>query len=182
MLRRGILCCVVMGNLLIAVLGCRSHPELSKTNDEHSGEWRRIASNTHTTFAIKASNRINTPQGEDLVGFSITCDPSLKKFFAAMSMQAEPQSGSVALDVDEKLSQETWSVHSSEMNGRHYYILAPSTDQAAEIVRQLEQAKAFEFELTPKGGKPQRSNFKLLNIGALLDQEENCKTVRASIQ
>ena len=173
----------LLGMLLVVAIACKSHPELSKTNSDHSGEWKHSDSNSHAFFSIKAANRIDTPQGEGVVGFSVSCDSDSKKFGGGVTMDAEPESGAVSLGFDGgTLSQKTWTIHPFQMNGRQYYGMHPSDNEVPDLVRQLKQAKNFQFEFTPKGGKPQRSNFQALNIGTLLDQDEVCKAAAAGGQ
>jgi hypothetical protein len=173
---------LVLGMLLVLALGCKSHPELSKINNERSGEWKQSITGTHSFYSIKAGNRINTPNGDGLVGFGVSCDSDSDKFKSRVTMDAEPESGAVGLGFDDALSQKTWSVHPFQMSGRQYYDMEPSENDIADLVRQLRHAKSFQFEFTPKAGKPQRSNFKALNIGTLLDKDENCKAAGASVQ
>ena len=168
--------------LTVAALGCRSHPELSKTNNDRSGEWRQTTTNTNAFFSIKAGNRIDTPQGEGLVGFGVSCNSDPKKFESRVTMDAEPESGAVAVGFDGALSQKTWTIHPFQMSGRQYYSMESPENETPELVRQLKHAQNFQFEFTPKGGKPQRSIFKTLNIGTLLDQDEVCKAAAAGGQ
>lgn len=182
MLMRRNLWLALAGALFIAALGCRSHPELSKTNDEHSGEWRHTSVSTLTVFSIKAGNRIDTPQGEKLVGFSVSCHSDTKNFEIGVTMDAEPESGAVSVGFDGGLSQKTWNVKPFQMKDHQYYGMKPTDTDQADLVRQLRHAKNFQFEFTPKGGKPQRSDFKALNIGSLLEQDENCKGAATGVQ
>jgi hypothetical protein len=57
------------------------------------------------------------------------------------------------------------------------YSIEPDHDDRPELVRQIRRSRNFQFEFTPKGGKPQRSNFKLLNIATLMDKDPYCKAL-----
>lgn len=175
MLMRRSLWCALAGTLFIAALGCRSHPELSKTNDQGTSEWRRLGVPTHSVYSIKAGNRIDTPAGEKVLSLNVGCDSEYKTLELGIVVEPEPESGAVTVGFDDALAQKTWNVKPNQIKDHVFYGIRPTDSDQPELVRQLRRSKNFQFEFTPKGGKPQRSNFNLLNIGTLMDQDPNCK-------
>jgi hypothetical protein len=172
-----------VGILLLAGISCKSHPELSKTNDKGSSAWNHSGgSSTLSIFSIKATNLITTPAGDKLVELDINCDGFHKLFDLQMATFAEPESGAVKVGTDgASLSDKNWHTDSTELKIGRVYVMKPAEPDRNDLLRRMRHANEFEFEFTPKGGKPQRSKFRLLNISALLDQDDNCKEAVASI-
>jgi hypothetical protein len=174
----------LLGIVLVAALGCKSHPELSKTNSEGSSEWKRFGGQSQlTTFAIAAGNRIDTPAGEKYSVLTVACDAYSPSFSALLTTSIDPESGDIGMGFDDaELAKEKWEPKTKDFKGRPvHYMEVPDSDLPG-FVRQLRKSNTFQFEFTPKGGKPQRSRFKLLNINTLLDQEQNCKPGLAHLQ
>lgn len=173
-----------LGIVLVAALGCKSHPELSKKNDKGSAEWRHFeGSGTLSILSIRAGNLIDTPAGDKVVDLSVNCDGFHKLFDVETHTLAEPDSGTVSIGInDGTLSSKTWETDSIQTKGGLVYTIKPSRADQNDVLRQIKHGNELVFEFTPKGGKPQRSKFKLLNISALLDQDHNCKEAVASVQ
>jgi hypothetical protein len=87
----------------------------------------------------------------------------------------------VRIGFDDALTPKNWDVESTPLQGHVLYDISPTHGDKDTFVRQLKGGKNFQFEFTPKGGKPQRSNFKLLNIATLMDQDPNCKALAARV-
>lgn len=174
----------VLGVLAVAVLGCKSHPELSKTNDKGSSEWKHWGgTSTMTILTINAGNKVDTPAGDKILELGVTCDGFHKLYEFQVGSSAEPDSGAVSIGFDDgSLTNKTFDVDSTQLKDRRVFSLRPSKADRTEILRQFKHASNFVFEFAPKGGKPQRSKFKLLNINTLLEQDQNCKEAVASIQ
>ena len=165
-----------LGILLLAALGCKGHPELSKTNDKNSSEWKRLeAIGTLSIYSIASGNRIDTPGGEKIPGLGISCASDYHTIEVDVTTGFEPETGAVKFGFGGRLSQKNWDVKTDQVRDRTIFTLIPPDADQADILRQLRQSKEFEFEFTPKGGKPQRSRFKLLNINTLIDQDKICK-------
>lgn len=164
-----------LGALLIAALGCKGHPELSKTNDKNSSEWKRTGSGSLSIFSIASGNRIDTPGGEKIPSIGVMCDSDYHSMEVVFSPGVEPENGAVSVGFDGGLSPKNWNLKSNQIRDRTLYSLRPSDEEQADVFRQIRQANEFQFEFTPKGGKPQRTRFKLLNLNSLVDQDENCK-------
>ena len=171
-----------LGVLLIAALGCKGHPELSKTNDKNSSEWKHRQVNTLSFYWIASGNRVDTPGGEKIPELGITCDSNYHLMEVRVATASEPQTGVVGLGFDGGLSQKNWEIKPEQVKDRVVYTLkVPDADQG-DLLGQFRKSKEFQFEFTPKGGQPQRTKFKLLNIGTLLDQDENCRKVAISVR
>jgi hypothetical protein len=165
-----------LGVLLLAVLGCKNHPELSKTNDKNSSEWKRLeAAGTLSVYSIASGNRIDTPAGEKIPGLGISCASDYHSIEVDVATGYEPETGAVQVGFGGGLSQKNWEIKTNHVRDRIIFSLSPPDADQADIIRQLRQSKNFEFEFTPKGGKPQRTKFKLLNINNLIDQDQICK-------
>jgi hypothetical protein len=172
-----------LGIVLLAALGCKSRPELSKTNDKGSSEWKHSgADSTVSQYSIASGNRIDTPDGEKIPELGIVCLSDYHTIEVRVGTASEPQTGAVSVGFDGELSQKDWEIKSNHVKDRILFTLRPPDADQAQILRQLRQSKDFQFEFTPKGGQPQRMKFKLLNINALLNQDEGCRKAGLSAQ
>jgi hypothetical protein len=173
-----------LGVVLIAVLGCKSHPELSKTNSEGSAEWKKWGGQSQLiTFTIAAANRIDTPAGEKYQVLAVVCDGSFPSFSVNVGTPVDSENGDVSMSFnDADLAKQQWEPKTRDLKQRRVYYMEVPESELPGFVRQLRQASTFQFEFTPKGGKAQRSRFNLLNINSLLDQEENCKKPLSRLQ
>jgi hypothetical protein len=164
------------GVLFFALVGCRSHPELSKTNAKNSSEWHRLeAVGTLSMYWIASANRIDTPGGEKIPGLDVSCASQYHTIEMDVTTGFLPETGAVKFGFGGRLSQKNWDIKTDQVRDRTIFTLMPPDTDQADLLRQLRQSKEFEFEFTPKGGKSQRSRFKLLNINTLIDQDQICK-------
>lgn len=175
---------------LVLILGCSrtpSRPELAKVNENGAAEWKRhdikgdqyLPAAVH--FGIRSTNRIDTPLGEKVAQFGISCggDPPLE---IGVTTLIEAQSGDVKIGFDgASLADEKWDVQPLKLSSGSFDSLRAPEAERGNLLRHLRRAGTFQFEFTPKGGKPQLSSFKLLNINTLLDQEKICKTALDNI-
>src|SRR5262249_33604591 len=148
--------------ITIVALGCSRHPELAKTNEKGASEWKRrqtkiVGQPDLIILTINAANRIDTPAGEKFVQFGLSCG-GYKPFSVLVATGAEAENGDVKIGFDgAALAQKKWDVKSAKdhpVNGMEL----PEADES-DFLRQLRHAGTFQFEFTPKGGKPQMSTF-----------------------
>src|SRR6476619_3534797 len=130
-----------LGILLIAALGCKSHPELSKTNDKGSSEWRHAGgTGTLSVFSIKAGNLIETPAGDKVMELDINCDGFHKLAELQMASFVEPENGAVNIGVnDGALANKTWDTNSMELKAGRAYTMKPSKNDQSDVLRQIRQ-------------------------------------------
>lgn len=171
--------------VMMVAPGCSRHPELAKTNEKGSSEWKRrqtklVGQPDFILFSISAGNRIDTPTGEKVVQFGLSCG-GFTPFMIQAGPGAEAESGDVKIGFDgAALAPKKWKAQGVGDFPLYAFELADA-DQG-DFVRQLRHAGTFQLEFTPKGGKPQLSTFKLLNISSLIDQEESCKSALRNVR
>jgi hypothetical protein len=100
-----------------------------------------------------------------------------------LDTRVDAENGDVSMGFDNTaLVARKWEPKMRNVKNRLLHSMDVPEAELPDFVRHLRRAGIFQFEFTPKGGKPQRSKFKLLNINTLLDQEQNCKAGLAHLQ
>ena len=167
--------------IAFVVLGCSRHPELKKTNEKGASQWNLRQTRLQgqpdlIILTIAAGNKIDTPAGEKVAVLGVSCG-GVDPFSVDLSTAVEAESGDVSTGFDEAaLAGKKWEVHTTELKDRKIYTMHLLDADQSDFLRQLRHSGTFQFEFTPKGGKPQLSNFKLLNINSLLEQQQSCKS------